>query len=113
MSINNVAPSEFLGGKWEKIKEGYALWTCSSNAGETISAGLPNIKGSIGGQATFNNATCSGAFSLNNGMCFGGGNDIYTSKIFSFDASYYNFIYGNSSTVQPPAYKIYAWKRIE
>ena len=113
ISINNVAPSEFLGGKWEQIKEGYALWTCSSNAGKTISAGLPNIKGSIGKQALFNNATSSGAFSLDDGMGFGGGSYNFTSKIFSFDASKYNSIYGKSSTVQPPAYKIYAWKRIE
>ena len=108
-----MAPSEFLGGKWEQIKEGYALWTCSSNAGKTISAGLPNIKGSIGKQALFNNATSSGAFSLDDGMGFGGGSYDFTSKIFSFDASKYNSIYGKSSTVQPPAYKIYAWKRIE
>ena len=28
------------------------------------------------------------------------------------DASYSNSIYGNSTTVQPPAYKLYVWKRV-
>ena len=113
ISINKISPSDFLGGRWEQINEGYALWTCSNNAGKTISAGLPNITGSIGKQALFNNATSSGAFSISNGAGFGGGEYPFISKIFSFDASHSNSIYGNSSTVQPPAYKVYAWKRIE
>lgn len=113
ISINNLSPSDFLGGKWEQIKEGYALWTCRNNAGNTISSGLPNIKGSIGKQAIFNNATASGAFSVSDGMGFGGGEIGFISKIFSFDASKSNSIYGNSSIVQPPAYKVYAWRRTE
>ncbi len=29
-----------------------------------------------------------------------------------FNAQGYNAIYGNSNTVQPPAYKVYVWKKI-
>ena len=41
------SPASWLGGTWQKLPEGYALWTASSNAGSTISAGLPNITGRI------------------------------------------------------------------
>lgn len=38
-----------------------------------------------------------------------GSND--TIRNVRFDASYSNSIYGNSTTVQPPAYYVYMWRR--
>ncbi|MDO5305807.1 MAG: hypothetical protein Q4E87_09570 [bacterium] len=43
-----------------------------------------------------------------------GGGTSYNSGTMYFDANNgatVKGIYGNSSTVQPPAYKVYAWKR--
>ena len=69
-----------------------------------IAAGLPNIIGSFGGVITggsFSGAFTRGAYlhswSYNNGNAFYNAN---------FDASRSSSIYGNSSTVQPPAIKV-------
>ena len=47
ISVNSVSPKTLFGGEWEMLPEGYALWTATSDAGSTISAGLPNITGSF------------------------------------------------------------------
>ncbi len=121
LSISATSPASWLGGSWTKVSSGYALWTASSGAGNTISAGLPNIKG----------YAYSGDWLLNFNMLDGYNSSalkVYKSSItsapsrvdaswsydstgFQFDASSYNSIYGNSSSVQPPAYKVYAWRR--
>ena len=37
ISVNDLlSPSEFIGGYWDKIEKGYALWTCSKDAWTTI-----------------------------------------------------------------------------
>ena len=112
LNINSTSPASLFGGTWEKLPEGYALWTATSGAGGIIAAGLPNITGSfvIGGNKDARSA--SGAFSKGETgyrSNYGGANDGYD---YNFNASSLNSIYGNSDTVQPPAYKIYAWKRI-
>lgn len=64
-------------------------------------AGLPNIYGQANIQAPIYNVT--GAFvygGTNNRL---GGTTIEGGGMFSIDASTYNAIYGNSTTVQPPA----------
>ena len=110
-----VSPASFLGGTWERLPEGYALWTASSGAGNTISAGLPNVTGQITA-AAYGTGSASGAFT---GTANGGA---YTSTAnlsdanrrlvnFNFNAARSSGVYGASSTVQPPAYKVYAWKR--
>lgn len=134
ISINElkVSPASFIGGSWEQLPSGYALWTASSGAGTTISAGLPNIQGNfyVGGSGITGNdgPRIGGAIRNGNSGTIsgeaggGGGND---NKVF-FNAYYgdtgtdisngatahESLIYGNSETVQPPAYRIYAWKRV-
>lgn len=80
----------------------------------TVEAGLPNIKGRMGGfynemrgefgalyYSETNNATKTSSATWERG------------KTLYFDASRSNSIYGASNTVQPPAYYLYIWKRIE
>ena len=124
-SIENSSPAMLVGGTWTQIPDGYALWTATSGAGETISAGLPDITGQLGneelggGSVVGNGANMgivsSGAFAtLASGNLggFGGGNGYSRANCISFSASNSNSIYGNSATVQPPAFKIYAWIRV-
>jgi microcystin-dependent protein len=84
-------------------------------AGQTKDAGLPNITGGISGSSVYNNALpvnpagyfdgASGAFAANTGGAAiqSGGGMITAYNNLSFDASRSNSIYGNSTTVQPPA----------
>ena len=86
--------------------------TCSSNGGSTISAGLPNITGTSYTLAHSSYGQ-SGAisYSYDDGARISGSSSNYNNYKINFNAKNSNSIYGNSSTVQPPAYKIYAWKR--
>lgn len=122
LSINNVNPKTFFGGEWELLPEGYALWTCSSNGGDTITAGLPNITGrfSINGHpdslifeegAFYSIGNIVGTAGSHWGMT--GVSWFTQARSYYFDASVKGTtLYGKSSTVQPPAYKVYAWRRI-
>ena len=70
------------------------------------SAGLPNITGNLYDiDTSIDYTSCDGAFSeFNSSSEFYAGTNIkYTKFSASFDASRSNSIYGNSSTVQPPA----------
>lgn len=112
MSENSTSPAELYGGGWEQIAEGYTLWTASSGAGETIPAGLPNITGWYNWVQAGKDAGYGGAFSGSKQS--GGTNQVTSSTAFwniSFNASKSNNIYGKSTTVQPPAIKVYMWKR--
>ena len=115
ISVNSVSPKTLFGGEWEMLPEGYALWTATSDAGSTISAGLPNITGSFQHVVDVGSKATSGAFTTNwsNKVYFRDGGS-YTEGISSttyFDASSSNSVYGSSTTVQPPSYKVYIWKR--
>lgn len=118
ITIGSTSPNTLFGGTWTQIGAGYALWTATSGAGNTISAGLPNISGDaqfrrIGGKYD-SIISSSGAFSISSGSSSasssGGGSSTSTNQL-DFNASSSNSIYGSSSTVQPPAYKVYAWRR--
>lgn len=114
LSVQGVSPASFLGGTWEQLPANYALWTASSGAGGTISAGLPNITGSMYNVQFMNANYRGGAFSgsyENTAVNSAYDGNTNHPLVVTFDASRSNSIYGNSSTVQPPAYKIYAWKR--
>lgn len=96
----------------DKVLQGSGTHT----AGTSVSAGLPNITGSIAlydvAQAQ---SVANGAFTLDTTAGNGDytGTNSYTRKHFkaNFSASSSNSIYGNSTTVQPPAYVVNIWER--
>lgn len=100
---------------WTLVAKDKALWTGDgTNGNTTIAAGLPNITGtwksygmSIGGGTI--EATGALTQTENNFQ----GSDGYGSNKggIGFDASLSNAIYGNSDTVQPPAYVVNVWRR--
>lgn len=105
-------PIASIVGTWTKIDEDLVLQSSSSThpAGTTIAAGLPNITGGADvaqGQGYDYRAT--GAFAKVGGS--GGNWDTGASCRLDFNASRSNPIYGNSDTVQPPAYVVNIWKR--
>lgn len=123
----------FGGGTWELVSAGRAIWTATddiSNDGERntweasgyryISAGLPNITGEFNYATNANESSTAqqhswGAFTpyaLNDGEAVfgdsGNGNYWYFNANNGADVK---GIYGNSNTVQPPAVKVYLWRR--
>ena len=127
LSVNTTSPATLFGGTWTELSSGNALWVTSvssGNAGQTIAAGLPNITGTWGSRWNqairgFHEATASGAFYIQTDTSMpgritaedGSANNSTHNGYPWFDASRSNAIYGNSTTVQPPAVRIYAWKR--
>lgn len=122
LSVDKTSPASFLGGTWEELPSGYALWTTSTiseDAEQVISAGLPNVTGEIDVNMLCHQTKSSGIGALKyvNGGSLGnvnGSASIGYGHI-TFDANSgaeVEGVYGNSTTVQPPAYKLYAWKRI-
>lgn len=119
-------PNISWGGTWSKVTEGYFLQATetAANVGTTVAAGLPNITGSITAstnayyQSAFENdgtITKTGAFTdttfaSRNGFPDASSNYSSLSSL-NFDASDSNSIYGNSTTVQPPAILVYIWHR--
>ena len=113
LTIKDENPSTKFGGTWEKLPASVCLQTADTThgAGTTIDAGLPNISGSAGTvPVAFNDA--SGAFgkSTTRSNLWQSGT-AYLVKDLKFDASNANPIYGKSTTVQPPAYALIAWRR--
>lgn len=114
----------FGGGTWERIED-CTIWGASDThpAGTIIKAGLPNITGSFNGRGneylssggTITSARGALIISMNAGASMSGTffskNDVNVDVV-TFDASRSNSIYGNSTTVQPPAYSMYIWYRV-
>ena len=110
---------------WEEIAQDRVLQGTSNGAGQTIESGLPNITGKVwlrpldnGDGITWDKE--NGAFitkvvedpnDSSGAIAKGSGGKPFGS--INLDASKSNSIYGNSSTVQPPAYKVHFWKRIK
>ena len=126
LSVNTTSPATLFGGTWVELSGGNALWVTSvssGNAGQTIAAGLPNITGKwwTGWNQPargFHNLTAEGAFydsyptyDASGRITSEDSNNSGTRGYPWFDASRSNAIYGNSTTVQPPAIRVYAWKR--
>lgn len=117
----NTCPLSILiaGSTWELVSSGRVLQGSDSNhtAGTTIEAGLPNITGTVShaGYGTYNPKGQQGAlsrssstFRLSSSDHSSGTLDVYG---ISIDASQSSSIYGNSTTVQPPAYVVNIWER--
>lgn len=126
IGTQTTCPLETLipGSTWAKVAGDKVLQTSSSshNPNTTIEAGLPNITGKVGGFDVWGwgNAairTLSGAFVGEDQNSIGRSVSITSQttnpdyRVASFDASRSSSIYGNSSTVQPPAYVVNIWRR--
>ena len=112
----NTCPLSTLisGSTWELVSSGRVLQGASSGhtAGTTIEAGLPNITGTVGTMSDAGSSRDSGALSwVSNSNQSLGFNSYGISGTTTFDASASNPIYGNSSTVQPPAYCVNIYRR--
>ena len=59
MSMNSANPEKLFGGKWEQLPSGYFLESATSGAGDTVAAGLPNIKGSFKHNNTYSGSNVS------------------------------------------------------
>jgi len=88
--------------------QGMTIWGGTS-AGY-LSAGLPNITGRFDGiEGTGHTSGCFYKGAKSGNPAAGGEGDYYV----NFDASRSNSIYGNSSTVQPPAIKVRVYTRYQ
>lgn len=107
------------GSTWTLVGQNRALWGGNgSNGNTTINAGLPNITGRYNhqclmnwGGGTENGALYTANVSGDSAPQNGGGSDGGNSQTIAFDASKSNSIYGASTTVQPPAYRVNVWRR--
>ena len=111
------------GSTWELVSSGRVLQGADSghSAGTTIEAGLPNINGQVRvaspGQTTFAFEGVSGAFYSDNvfkptdPLIGNLGTTIAGNRTALFDASRSSPVYGNSTTVQPPAYIVNIYRR--
>lgn len=117
-SDDPTSPASFIGGTWERI-ENCTIWGASDThpAGTTVEAGLPNITGLVDNALSGYASTASNnAFftfnSMSNKTYKEGTSTEYFLRYLSLDASRSSPIYGNSTTVQPPAYCMYIWRRV-
>lgn len=116
ITTNNAATcplaSLISGSSWSLVAADKALWTSNRNANTTIEAGLPNITGKLNNTMWQIGRNISGAFEEQDhgvgGIGTGTNGGAWN---VNFDASKSNSIYGNSSTVQPPAYRVNVWRR--
>lgn len=111
------------GSTWELVSSGRVLQGADSghNAGTTVEAGLPNITGEIATSVPASyekvktgavyNRTFGSSSSL--GMTGGSGVNSTAGTVYGFgvNASLSSSIYGNSTTVQPPAYFVNIYRR--
>ena len=112
------------GSTWELVSSGRVLQGADSghSAGTTAEAGLPDIAGGSDGWVLTNAQGANGCFSGNNFTqnlpsyasppnwnISSGGGEWYRDINFRAGAS--NSIYGNSTTVQPPAYFVNIYRR--
>ena len=116
IGVTETCPIVSLFGTWEKISEGRVLQGASGDqvVGETVEAGLPNITGSITSNVTYSATLPTGALYSNGYSTWrksGTDQTLYNGTT-NLDASRSNTIYGNSDTVQPPAYLVNIWKRV-
>ena len=113
----NYDPNTTFGGKWEKLAEGYTLWTTTYGGGGTNPEGLPNIEGQLKKIMYANDGEdgASGPFSRVSVNTWYGPNTGSSNRrsVVNFNAHDYNPIYGASDHVVPKGYKVIIWRRTE
>ena len=111
-----TCPLAVLGiGTWVLKATDRVLQGAGTNtAGDTVEAGLPNITGWAGARGTAGGSTnTTGSFywsSISNWANSSASENTGGINL-NFDASLSSSIYGNSNTVQPPAYVVNIWER--
>ena len=131
ISTTTANPRDLFGGTWEQIATGRTLWGASNDneLNTTVNSGLPNITGTYdprwkddSGGGIIMAAQNSGAMYTSRPNDHGywwanvttrggaGSNTQYHTRL-NFSAQRSNSIYGNSTIDQPPAYKVYMWRR--
>lgn len=110
IGVMDTCPIASLFGTWEKVSSGRVLQGADDthSAGTTIAAGLPNITGTISSWYGYNSTGAFRRDGSRSASCDGSSN---WNQIHSFNASRASSIYGNSTTVQPPAFVVNIWKR--
>ena len=118
LGTQNTCPLTSLinGSQWVLVGTNRALWGGNgSNGGSTIEPGLPNITGQMNSIMSYTNGVApahSGSFSVTREESASTSSGGKTSRnTINFNASLSNAIYGRSSTVQPPAYRVNIWRR--
>lgn len=124
IGTQSICPMEIAipGSSWELLEAGRALWTGNgSNGNTTIAAGLPNATGyasfSANGSADYllgivnTGGALYGTTDVYSSHGIGGGGGHSGAKRLQLDASRSSSIYGQSTTVQPPAYVVNVWRR--
>lgn len=101
------------GSTWQLVATDRALWGGNgSNAATTIAAGLPDGRGAFtesGANVTSASGGMHKASSYSAGWGSTGGDNTATVE---YRNSWWNSIYGASTTVQPPAYRVNVWRRV-
>lgn len=127
-SNDPTSPASFIGGTWERIED-CTIWGASDThpAGTTVEAGLPNITGEYTKRKVINSANevyndtqrpqkafgvTTSDVKLNSIQLVVGSASNAGGELVTFNASLSNPIYGSSTTVQPPAYCLYIWRRV-
>lgn len=120
VSDDPTSPASFIGGTWERMED-CTIWGASDThpAGTKLGAGLPNIAAQVNDMLFSSSEPhiTSDVFKpLFNGFINGyvsesGSSGVYRSNV-QLKASLGDPIYGNSTTVQPPAYCMYIWRRV-
>ena len=114
-------PNVQFGGTWEKIGANKCLMSANNNneLKTTVESGLPNITGRFGITTRYSSTDMTnrtyGAFSFTNQGTpaeYAQHNINDVGGYVDFSANNSNQIYGRSSIVQPPSYKVYFWRRI-
>ena len=118
MGVQNTCPLATLipNSEWTLVAVNKAIYGGDgSQAGTSLTAGLPNITGSASNVFMNNESTSDGALSkVPSSSVFNvttSGGSAHTTGTISFSASISNSIYGASNTVQPPAYIVNVWQR--